>query len=153
MGKRIEGRDWLLLLIAAGDGQKSIDPVRVMKGAFILTKELAARGESEPYEFIPYHYGPCAPDVYGDLDSLAAEGLIVVDATPPRKWPVYRATMSGTQRAKAVAEELDEIWTDYIPRLRAWLDRQTFDSLLRTVYKLYPEYASKTLLPDLAKQL
>ncbi|MBW2346089.1 MAG: hypothetical protein JRF53_19265, partial [Deltaproteobacteria bacterium] len=31
------------------------------------------------YRFVPYHYGPCAMELYGDLEALANDGLIIVE--------------------------------------------------------------------------
>jgi hypothetical protein len=152
MGDEIRGRDWLLLLIAAGSPGAQVDPVRIMKGAFLLTEELAAHNKPRPYQFIAYHYGPCAFEVYSDLDSLAADGLIAADANPWRRWPVYRPTAAGIKHAAALAKQLGEVWAGYIRELRAWLNRQTFESLLRFIYTKHPDYASATLLPDLGKQ-
>ena len=101
---------------------------------------------------MPYHYGPCAFEVYADLDSLAADGLITADANPSRRWPVYRPTAAGLDRAAVLVKGIDPIWAEYIGKLRSWLDRQTFESLLRFVYTRYSAYATASLLPDLAKQ-
>ncbi len=48
----------------------------LMKYAFLaqMEGELSRR----LYRFVPYHYGPCAMELYDDLKALAADGLIAV---------------------------------------------------------------------------
>lgn len=54
-------RDWLLLFMGLPvPGQPelpALDPVRVMKGMFLLRQQ-APLPPNEAYDFIPYLYGP-----------------------------------------------------------------------------------------------
>jgi len=153
MGTTAEGRDWLLLLAAAGGEGAVVDPIRVMKGTFLLTQELVKRQKDSPYEFVAYHYGPCSFDVYRDLDDLVSKGLLAREySSASRRWPVYRVTPAGLAWLARITGRFAEGWSEYIVRLRAWLDQQPFDSLLRYIYATYPEYAKATVLPELVPQ-
>ncbi len=153
MADTAEGRDWLLRLVAAGGEGATVDPIRIMKGAFLLTQELAKHQKGTPYEFVPYHYGPCSFDVYRDLDTLVSERLLAREyPSTSRRWPIYRVTPAGLARIAELAHRLPADWSQYVLRLRAWLDQQTFESLLRYIYAAYPGYARATVLPALVPQ-
>jgi len=55
------------------------------------------------YRFVPYHYGPCAMELYGDLEALANDGLIVIenDAEEDKT----RIKLADPDRAAALLEE------------------------------------------------
>ena len=49
----------------------------MMKDAFLLQME--GIGRCWLYQFVPYHYGPFAKDLYADLEKLQEDGLVTVD--------------------------------------------------------------------------
>lgn len=55
------------------------------------------------YRFVPYHYGPCAMELYNDLKALQADGLIAVenDADEDKT----RITLTDPARAAALLKE------------------------------------------------
>jgi hypothetical protein len=152
MPGRLSGQEWLLLLVAAEGATGPADPVRIMKGAFVICQALSTRGVSPPYEFVPYHYGPFSREVYGDLGSLCSAGLIAAEPEPyASRWPVYAARPAASSYAEQLRERIGPEWSGYVTALRHWLDKQTFSGLLQHMYKRYPYYASATVLPQLTK--
>lgn len=55
------------------------------------------------YRFVPYHYGPCAMELYDDLKALAADGLIAIenDAEEDKT----RITLTDPDRTAALLED------------------------------------------------
>ena len=51
MGGETERRLWPLLLIAAGGPEATLDPVRIMKGIFLLTEQLASHDITKPLAY------------------------------------------------------------------------------------------------------
>lgn len=88
--RRRAGRKAVTLLITA-----------LMKYAFLAQME----GELHRrlYRFVPYHYGPCAMELYNDLKSLQADGLIAVDNDAEENKTCI--TLTDPYRAAALLEE------------------------------------------------
>lgn len=137
---------WELLLLFLGfDGvvNRRIDPVRIMKGMFLLEKHGGLIGHS--YHFEPYDYGPFSIFVYRDLELLEAKGLIERVPSPGRNWSYVRLTEEGGSavtelKKKATAQQLELISEVYN---QVW--GKGFAELLRYIYKEYPEYAGKSV--------
>lgn len=139
----------LLSFIAAGE--TPTDPIRVMKGLFIFTmaarnnKNLAPEGV---FNFGPMDYGPCAPDIYNALDVLERSGQIQKLPVPGETWSKLIATTVGRAAATEIYKSNRDT-ASFLASLRAWTDKQSFRSLLRTVYEKWPEYAVNSVLPNL----
>jgi uncharacterized protein YwgA len=66
--------DLLLLLLSADNGEPIRGKTRLMKLAYIATREL---GKTIPlYKFRRYYYGPFSDELVDDLESLVHQGLI-----------------------------------------------------------------------------
>jgi type I restriction enzyme S subunit len=156
-------------------GQAAVLVTALMKYVFLLQME----GQSRPgrdrrfYDFIPYHYGPFAKEVYADLKKLHQEGLIRVRGTG------WGAGETGTSEILMAAEEqvpygdesrrqtesnrieiglnhienaertLADLPDDLEEDVVAIIDTYgAFDhnALLKTVYEKYPAYAKKSRL-------
>ncbi len=78
------GPDTLLLLLAApdriGSGSAVTGITRLMKLLFLAGQEAGLVGD-ENFEFLPYKYGPFAPDLYDALRMLRDRGLIQIEHT------------------------------------------------------------------------
>ena len=92
----------LTLLSFVPEGSGGMDPVRVMKGLFVVAQELSdkllpAEGK---YDFMPYDYGPFSKKIYDDLDRLRVMGLVTATQAPGRNWKFQRLSESGVEAAK-----------------------------------------------------
>ena len=129
----------LLAFICAGTSPE--DPIRIMKGLFLFSKE-GGVPQSMLYEFVPYSYGPCSFAIYDDLDYLVNEKA--VERLMGSRWPRYVAT----ERGKEMNSEFEKIHSEQAARLaeiRHWVDRHRFSDLLREVYTRFPDFATKSI--------
>lgn len=141
-GSALARSDWLLLLLdraALGDtGPDELDPVRIQKGMFLLSKRGPAR---DLYDFRPYDWGPFSSGIYADLASLTRRGYLFEEKVLGRTWSTYRVTAQGHQRALAAAAAAGETATVWLRQARQFLTTRSFAQLLREIYSLYPDYA------------
>ncbi|SRR6266511_4774994 len=143
----VNRKDWLLLFMSAEalgvDGPPDLDPVRVQKGMFLLSRRGPAR---HLYTFRPYNWGPFSRDIYDDLDSLQADGLLQSQRRTGRSWRVYWTTDAGHDRAAAIAARLPKTDLDWLGKMRHYVTSRSFTRLLRELYEAYPEYKHRSLL-------
>lgn len=137
-------KDWLLLFVSSetlGLPPTSLDPVRIQKGMFLLSKRGPAR---DLYQFEPYNWGPFSAQVYADLDDLIAEGLVQPEEAPGRSWSSFRVTGSGEKVATGLTSEISKDDVDWLNRARRFVTGNSFASLLNKIYAAYPEYATRS---------
>jgi len=120
--------------------QAAILITALMKYAFLFQME--GSGRRRFYQFIPYHYGPFAKELYTDLERLQADGLVTVsnDADEDKT----RITLADLDRTDAALAELpDDLKEDVAAILDAYGDLD-HNALLKIVYEKYPVYAKKS---------
>jgi len=149
----MQREDWLLLFLTApvrkGSRARSLEPLRIMKGLFLVSQRGA--GElSDLYAFKPYDYGPFTTDIYSDLDSLAAQGLVSHEAVAGRSWRMYRPTLDGIEHATQLARHLSAADERTIDDAYEFVATRGFLKLLRDIYSAYPAYAVNTVVQDAA---
>jgi uncharacterized protein YwgA len=137
-------RDWLLLYFALKGGSSGLDPVRIQKGMFLFAQE-ANVPENERYTFRAYSYGPMSPQVYADIDALAAEGLIRGEPVPGYTWKQYKITATGRDTARSLLDDIDKAAARKLFEIKQEVVSRTFNQLLRYVYERYPAYATKSV--------
>lgn len=138
----VSREDWLLCFIAGTEGYDGwVDRIRVMKGMFLFQHEGAPPAEAN-YAFRPYDYGPFTPDVYRDLEALAARGLIV--SSPDMQ--SFRATEAG--RALVAQLNYSAPHRERLEALRIEVGELGFRQLLRRVYVAHPDYAVRSRAKD-----
>lgn len=108
----------------------------LMKTLFLVWYR-SGRPATGPFVFKPYHYGPCAFELYDTLASLQEERLIT---TTPHRWGRYYLTEHGRNSEAPV--QLPQPEEKRITETAQWAAKQSFSSLLRHVYSEAPEYAS-----------
>lgn len=137
--------DWLLLLLARGplgaDGPEGLDPVRIQKGMFLLSKLGPSR---DVYEFRPHHWGPFSRDIYSDLGALASRGLVSKEPVPGQSWSRWEVTAKGEEEAERFKEGLSPEAAAWMRRLRRFLTTRSFNRLLEDVYERFPEFAVRS---------
>jgi uncharacterized protein YwgA len=113
----------------------------LMKYVFFFQMEGVAKRRL--YQFIPYHYGPFAKDLYTDLETLPEQGLITVDDSDEDK---TRISLINSKEIEAELAELpDDLQTDIEAIIDSYGDLDLME-LLATVYEKYPAYAKKSKL-------
>lgn len=134
-------RDWLL--IALGD---RLEPIQLQKTLFKFAMESGAP-DADKYEFVPYNWGPCSFDIYGDLAELREEALVEFEASG-RGWNAYRVTSEGARVAEELREKADSDLVKRMDDIREYVTSRSFNRLLRDVYKQYRPYAERSLFRE-----
>jgi uncharacterized protein YwgA len=141
-GSAVDRSDWLLLLLdrdaLGATAPDELDPVRIQKGMFLLSRRGPARNL---YDFQAYDWGPFSPAIYADLASLARQGYLIEEKVPGRTWSTYRITPRGHERAAALAAQMRAEDVAWLRQAREFLTTRSFAQLLRDVYALYPDMA------------
>lgn len=141
--RRVAQEDLMLLLAAGADGPYDFDPIRVMKGSFII----AQQGRQEwrgLYDFRPYDYGPFDPSVYRTKDTLIARGLLVV--SKESRYPSYRLTDAGHTHLVDVEHRVGAAAASWVKRIGHYVTSKSFSQLLDEVYRRFPEYAVRSVV-------
>lgn len=134
------GREDILLLLADGaQGRFALDPVRLMKGAFLVVHRGRADWRSL-FRFEAYDYGPFDRQVYDVRDRLIYDDLLEVI---PGRYDSYRLTDVGRERVEEIAAQLGED-ADWIRRIGRYVTTRSFEQLLNEVYDAHPEYAVRS---------
>lgn len=136
----------LLELLSTSDGE-TLDPIRIMKAEFLLSMEApnSLLSDQDKYQFEPYNYGPYSVDVYRDLDRLGLFGFLSSSRVPGRNWNRYAASEMGRREAQKLRGDISPKLLDFIGELRNFVIGNSFESLLRSVYSKYPDYAAKSV--------
>jgi hypothetical protein len=137
-GATMRKRDWLL--IALGEGSA---PIQIQKTLFKFAMESGAP-PLELYEFVPYNWGPCSFDIYGDLEALRTLGLVHFEPSG-LGWSDYRITEKGVQAVSQLKKQADSKLLERMDAIRAWVAERAFDELLHDVYAQYPAFAERSL--------
>jgi hypothetical protein len=138
-------REDLILLLADGaeEGQYDLDPIRIMKGCFIISQ--AGRTSWRTlFRFRPYDYGPFDVRVYGARDSLIAEGLLRREKTG--RYANYTLTDDGRTRVEEIEQEIDENAADWVRRVGHYVTSKSFSRLLDEVYARWPDFAVRSVV-------
>lgn len=132
--------DLLLLLIDGADGRYPADPVRLMKGAFLVV-ERGRPAWKRLFHFQAYDYGPFDRGVYDARDSLIRDGLIDVRHG---RYEQYALTPDGQEHARALRRDFAHD-AEWIRRIGHHVSTRSFSSLLEEIYSAYPAYRSRSI--------
>ena len=138
----VDRQDVMLLIADGADGPFPLDPIRLMKGCFIVA-EIGPDEWKRLFEFRPYDYGPFDPSVYRACDALLGKGLLV--ATPAGRYSHYTITETGRERASSIATEMDPSLAEWLRNIGHWVTSKSFNDLLREIYDRFPDYASRSI--------
>ncbi|MGO8896735.1 MAG: hypothetical protein ACLQU5_00070 [Isosphaeraceae bacterium] len=140
-------RDWNLVVLSAANGNP-LSPVQLQKSLFLLQRTLPTSVIGEDfYVFEPYNYGPFDPKVYDDAMTLASMGLASRSESAGR-WTEYSATAEGLREGSELAKTLHVDVRNYIRNLVEWVRSQPFASLVRTIYRHYPDMKANSIFRD-----
>lgn len=139
----LDPKQQVLLMFLSQGAQKPVDPIRIMKGLFLIVMATPEEWlpQSSRYQFVPYDYGPCSFEIYGDLDKLEREGYIDSHAIPGKNWKYYKPTATGITYGADLAKRSPEQFLSYVIRVKDWVLKQSLRALLENVYRAYPEFA------------
>lgn len=126
---------------------EAIDPIRIMKGQFLITMESPAEWISaeDRYDFSPYNWGPYSSDVYRDMEVLEAGGMVSSEPVSGHAWRRYRVTDQGKQFASEAESSFPAAMIGYFAAIGEFVGTKDFSELLRAIYAKYPKYATASL--------
>lgn len=134
--------DVVLLIAAGADGDYPLDPIRVMKGCFLVTR----RGKQEwrsLFSFQPYDYGPFDSAVYRARNSLVAQDLLEEDGKS--RHGSHTLTEDGRARVAELREQIGDTYANWFAQIGKFVTERSFSKLLDDVYAEYPDYAKNSL--------
>ncbi|HZV12518.1 MAG TPA: hypothetical protein VFA55_04840 [Candidatus Kapabacteria bacterium] len=124
-----------------------LDPIRIMKGIFVISKKAASDvlTKIDRYEFVPYMYGPFSQEIYDNLGVLTNVGMVAPVTKLWQSWQYYELTPKGKEAAKLVLNEYDSGLRKFIGEVCAFVQNNTFATLLSKIYEEFPKYAVKSV--------
>jgi hypothetical protein len=136
-------REGIILLLAAGaQGPFALDPIRTMKGCFIVSQ----RGRPEwrsLFQFEAYDYGPFDRSVYVARDALIARGDVAVDSSG--RYESYSLTDAGSAAAERMASTLDSAEAEWLHSVGRYVCSKSFSALLTEIYGRFPAFATRSV--------
>ena len=135
--------------MAAGGPGAIYDPVQIQKLLFLVDREIPEEVGGPHFRFVPYHYGPFDEKVYGILQLLERKGQVTVDRTGA--YPCYALTDLGLKEGLGILRTLAPAVSHYLTQAADWVRRLSFSQLLRDIYARYPDMATNSRLPHLAR--
>lgn len=139
-------RQELLLVILASANGLPFTPVQVQKAVFLVTKNAPSIiDDGEPYEFSSYDYGPFDSSVYVEAGALEKHGLAVTIPSAHGRWKEYAATADGCVKSSAISANINPAVRKYIDEVVLWVRKQSFASLVKSIYEMYPEMKQNSI--------
>lgn len=139
-------RQKLLLAILEAKGEPVTRTVLV-KLAFLLRQTNDIESGAAFYDFVPFRFGPFSFALYRELGALIDLGLVTQDDNE------LRLERSMLPQARAAAQSLPRGVLDSIRSVIQQYGRLTQTELVRQVYSMYPWFATRSELKDLAPKL
>lgn len=96
------------------------------------------------YQFVPYHYGPFAKELYADMEKLQEERLVRVESKPEED--KTKITLTDPAKVEALLADLPAELKEDAATVIATYGDLDHNTLLEVVYEKYPAYAKKSRL-------
>ena len=126
--------------LASPDETEPLDRLRMQKGVFLL----AMRGPEDwngLFQFTPYDWGPYSFDLASTVEDLLAEGKLVKEAFPGRRYMRYRTSQAGERLIDELDGEVPAGEHAFVQATRRYVSSRSVARLLREVYKASPAFA------------
>lgn len=135
----MERCDIVLAAMTSAGARARFDPVRIQTILFLIDREVPGAIGGPLFDFRPHDYGPIDPAVFDDLERLAAQGSVVIDAAGP--YLVYRVSEEGARDGRAALRRMPRRSARFIGKTARWALSQSFWGLLAAIHRGYPETA------------
>jgi uncharacterized protein len=140
--------DLVLALLASTDG-RAYTPAQLQKAAFLVVENLPGIISQGPgFHFEPYDYGPFDKAVYQEAAALRDIGAAEITPSPYGRWVTYAASGVGVEKGQEVLSSLPAEYRDYIQNVAKWAQSQSFSSLVKAVYDMYPRMRANSIFRD-----
>jgi uncharacterized protein YwgA len=141
-------RQKIMLAALAAEGGGVFAPVQVQKLFFLLDTNVAAELGGRQFSFEPYDYGPYDRCVYTELEALARQGLVAIEAASGAAKRKYSLTAAGYQTGQSVLKGLNPRAQEYLQRVSAWIRSLGFAELVGAIYQQYPDMKVNSVFRD-----
>jgi uncharacterized protein YwgA len=134
------------------DGDEGrVEPVLLVTAMMKLMFLIQMKGTAKRrfYEFVPYHYGPFAKELYADLEKLQEDGLITIDNGDEDKTKI---TLADPAKAKELTDQLPEELREDVQAIIDEYGGLKHNELLDRVYEEFPAYAKRSRRKRAAKK-
>ncbi len=137
----LDRQDVVLLIADGAEGSYPLDPIRLMKGCFLVS-QLGRPEWRALFDFRPYDYGPFDSDVYRSRDGLVSRGLLQVERRG--RYGSYALTDAGEERARELRAQIGEDDAEWFAQIGRYVTTRSFNDLLDEVYADYPDFATRS---------
>jgi hypothetical protein len=136
-------KDLIILALTSGEqGPYPLDPIRIMKAAFLVS-QLGPADLKSQFTFKPYDYGPFDPSVYETISTLKKNDLLNEINADGSKYPSYSITDAGIETLQDMSTKQKEI--DWLKSISEYVTSKSFTDLLTAIYAKFPAYAEKSV--------
>ena len=141
-GTTLDRQDVVLLIAAGAEGNYPLDPIRLMKGCFLVSQRGKAAWRSL-FDFRPYDYGPFDSDVYRSRDALVSRGMLEVRRQG--RYGSYMLTDAGREKVASLRNQIGEQSSDWFAQIGRYVTSRSFNDLLDEVYAAFPDFATRSV--------
>ena len=129
-------RNLVLAALAPGGGAR-YTPVQVQKLLFLIDRRIPAAVNGPHFNFQPYHYGPYDRAVYGELNVLAAAGLVDIDDRHSVR--SFALTVAGQREGERLLNDLEPKARSFVVRISEFVRNASFSDLVSAIYREFPD--------------
>jgi uncharacterized protein YwgA len=138
-------RQDVLLAALAASPTRTLTPVQLQKALFLVAQEAKSLAPTSFYAFEKYNYGPFSSEIYDDIGGLRQLDLVEI-VHPSGSWVRhYQLTEKGVEHAAEIQGKLKPKLVRYLSDVTKWVTSLDFQSLVRAIYKKYPEYRKNSI--------
>jgi uncharacterized protein YwgA len=137
-----------MLAALAAESGSVFAPVQVQKMFFLLDANVATDLGGRQFAFEPYDYGPYDRTVYSELEILARQGLVNIEAAYGAARRKYSLTASGYDVGQRTLGQLNPRAREYFQRVSAWVRSLGFAELVGAIYQQYPDMKLNSVFRD-----
>ena len=113
---------------------------QVQKALFIVQHQMPSEVRNRPQlEYVPFHYGPHAPQVFEEAAALTHEGFAIM-ATGRTGEKTFTITRNGMKYAEAMRYDVGRDVVNYCQRVVSWLRTTPPETVYKHIIRQFPEY-------------
>lgn len=131
------------VLLLLRRNSRPLHRTNLVKLLFLMSKETAVKDEPSMYDFVPYKFGPFSFALYHELESLSRDGHISFSEEQ------VALSSPGSWNPSLDAKSVPAVWKKAVDHVFLFYGAMTGTDLLRSVYRRYPWYATKSERTDL----
>ena len=75
-------------------------------------------------------------------------GAAEIVPSPWGRWVTYAATQAGIERGQQILNGLSAETSQYLRQVSAWALSQSFGSLVKAIYEIYPDMKVNSIFKD-----